>query len=504
MRFQVLPVGNRPRATGPGQAFLVSDNWDDWFKFSTLFHLHVTDQNGVPNHIGMVKIGQFDMKEGQRSPGLPQVFKELDASFFSLGQGDDYYTALTLQGDSIRDEVLRALRDVAADADLFEKALREDVTTTSLLRSVTATTVRRQLRRMAKGGARLSRYAFSYTSPLPKQTGVGPIELSFEVEPDSFPPSNIHVLIGRNGVGKTHLLGNMTDSLLELEQRDCGSFRSDDDEEHPFANIVSVSFSAFDEFDPIPDRRVPEHPVGYAYAGLKRTSNRGGERGTPKSPKMLESEFVSSLRECLLGPRRARWERAIAALQADPVFREADVASLGAPESDEKAAASLFRRLSSGHKIILLTTTKLVELVEERTLVMLDEPEAHLHPPLLAAFIRALSDMLIDRNGVALVATHSPVVLQEVPKGCAWVLRRTGLCTSAERPAVETFGENVGVLTREVFGLELTHSGYHGLLQRSVLKHKDYEAVIGEFGGHVGAEARALVRALVDEAESGV
>jgi hypothetical protein len=36
-------------------------------------------------------------------------------------------------------------------------------------------------------------------------------------------------------------------------------------------------------------------------------------------------------------------------------------------------------------------------------------------PPLLAAMMRALSDLLVDRNGVAVVATHSPVVLQEVP-----------------------------------------------------------------------------------------
>jgi predicted ATP-dependent endonuclease of OLD family len=68
---------------------------------------------------------------------------------------------------------------------------------------------------------------------------------------------------------------------------------------------------------------------------------------------------------------------------------------------------SLFNKLSSGHKVVLLTTTRLVETVEERTLVLLDEPEAHLHPPLLAAFVRALSDLLINRNGVAIIATPS-------------------------------------------------------------------------------------------------
>jgi len=66
-------------------------------------------------------------------------------------------------------------------------------------------------------------------------------------------------------------------------------------------------------------------------------------------------------------------------------------------------------KLSSGHAIVLLTITRLVEL-DERSLVLIDEPEVHLHPPLLSAFVRALSDLLIELNGVAIVATHSPVM----------------------------------------------------------------------------------------------
>jgi predicted ATP-dependent endonuclease of OLD family len=103
--------------------------------------------------------------------------------------------------------------------------------------------------------------------------------------------------------------------------------------------------------------------------------------------------------------------------------------------------------------------THLAEQVDERTLVPIDEPETHLHPPLLSAFIRALSDLLVDRNGVAIIATHLPVVLQEVPRTCVWKLRRSGSLLTAAPPEIETFGENVGVLTREAFGLEVTRSG---------------------------------------------
>jgi predicted ATP-dependent endonuclease of OLD family len=149
-----------------------------------------------------------------------------------------------------------------------------------------------------------------------------------------------------------------------------------------------------------------------------------------------------------------------------------------------------------------LTITRLVEVAEERTLVLLDEPEAHLHPPLLSAFVRSLSDLLIDRNGVAIVATHSPVVLQEVPKSCVWKLRRTGYVVNADRPELETFGENVGVLTREVFGLEVTESGFHRMLQQAVDRNVEYDEVLEFFGKRLGSEAKAIVRALIEDRDN--
>ena len=146
---------------------------------------------------------------------------------------------------------------------------------------------------------------------------------------------------------------------------------------------------------------------------------------------------------------------------------------------------------------MLLTITRLVETVEERSLVLLDEPETHLHPPLLSAFVRSLSELLTNRNGVAIVATHSPVILQEVPSHCVWKVWRSGLVTEVARPEVETFGENVGVLTREVFGLEVTHSGFHRLLADAVDDTPQYSEVVDKFSGQLGGEALALIRALV-------
>jgi predicted ATP-binding protein involved in virulence len=134
----------------------------------------------------------------------------------------------------------------------------------------------------------------------------------------------------------------------------------------------------------------------------------------------------------------------------------------------------------------------------------LDEPENHLHPPLLSALIRALSELLIDRNGVAIVSTHSPVVLQEVPSSCVWTLRRCGGQMITERLAVQTFGSSISQLTNEVFGLEVTDSGFHKMLaeavretSRSVFPVNDYDRIVSEFDGQLGDEAKLHLRTLL-------
>ncbi|WP_049399713.1 MULTISPECIES: AAA family ATPase [Stenotrophomonas] len=507
--FTVLPNGRRVPEGARSRAFLLTDNWDDWFTYSTLYSLIFYDARGDEFQVGGVKIGQFQMTDGQRRPLIPDEFDELGEEFFSLGQDDSYYEKLNELGPELRDQILRGLRDVAIDQERFGRALGEKVTGISLLRSVPKKTVETQYSRLARGGARLSRYEFTYTAGKTGRSKAEPVTLSFVVEPASMPPTNIHVLIGRNGVGKTHLLTHMSRSLADkrADAAEVGSFTvvSEDDEDDDgdlFANLVSVTFSAFDPFEPLPNRRDKSEGMPYAYIGLKRSgTSQDGKPLAPKSPERLSTEFGSSVLLCSNGARLVRWRRALETLEADPIFRTADVAGLaeeGLEDDELKAKAKkLFAGLSSGHKIVLLTITKLVETVEERTLVLLDEPEAHLHPPLLSAFVRALSDLLVNRNGVAIIATHSPVVLQEVPRSCAWKIQRSGRSVEAERPEVETFGENVGVLTREVFGLEVTDAGFHQLLRAAVAEDDDFRAVLQKFDSELGGEARALVRALI-------
>ena len=102
--FRVLPVGTRPTAQAVDQAYLLLDNWDDWFKYSTLYSLVIFDEDGERHSIGGVKIGQFGMEEGQRRADLPEGFDRLDDRFFSLGQDDSYYDGLNRLGAATRDQ----------------------------------------------------------------------------------------------------------------------------------------------------------------------------------------------------------------------------------------------------------------------------------------------------------------------------------------------------------------------------------------------------------------
>ncbi|WP_328335992.1 MULTISPECIES: AAA family ATPase [unclassified Streptomyces] len=308
------------------------------------------------------------------------------------------------------------------------------------------------------------------------------------------PPTNVHALIGSNGVGKTHLLDTLARTVLADRSYPSQDSRLTDrlgHQPYPFANLVSVGFSAFDALEPL----APTSYVGYQYVGLKK---RG--QSALKGPSELGDEFADSASACTSqGPvRERRWREVLKRLEdTDQIFQDHQVALLADPDGDGPDAKNLFAPLSSGHKIVLLTLARLVEHTTERTLVLVDEPEAHLHPPLLSTFIRVLSELLLNSNGVALIATHSPVVLQETPRRAVWALRRAGADVQIDHPDIETFGENAGVITREIFSLEVTRTGFHAMIEELAWKGYDYDEILGEFEDALGAEGRALARVAV-------
>lgn len=507
MNFKVIPYVDRgkryKRLTGESEAFLVRDNWDD-YGFKTSFDLVYFDENGERYDIGEVKIMVAGMATGYVT--IDDEFEFLDPGYGSLGQDQSYYETLLELPEPVRVAILGALRDVVWDDIIRAELQDEDAYSTSLTRSVGEVRFNKQ-RSIIQEQADLTAFNFTYRFPSGKE------EIVVRVEPDSLPTSNIHVVIGRNGVGKTTLLTSISSLLRNGRNKRLGRLRF---EENPdaapkdqFANLITVAFSAFDSFDPPPrsaNGRLRSLKAGtrsgidYTYVGLKKRVRVGDERATGnKSEADLQQDFVESTLQCLRSASRPRWQAAMRILEADPLFAGLGLSQLVELESDaiEDRAGEIFEAASSGHKIVLLTLTRLAELVSERTLVLIDEPEAHLHPPLVMALVRAISDLLAKRNGVAILATHSPVVVQEVPASCVTLLFRAGDAVTVQRPEIETFAENLGALTREIFRVEVTESGHHALISAVAQDAESLDDIFGTFNNHIGAEGRALARAIL-------
>lgn len=513
--FYKLPYGNRFTHVGTGVIYLNPNNWDD-FGFKTQFAVTLFRNSGEEKYIGEVKIGFVDQPEGWTKENMPDTFEVLPDGFFSIGQSEDYYANLMELTEEERVSITSGLRDVAAAPITTNVLENQKVFKTSLLRSVSYSSIGGQFRRILAGGAVQTPYDFVYKVTPDNETAG--FELRFTVETEVKPSTNIHVLIGRNGIGKTSLLNGMISGLVKSHpiRRGAGAFWDMSIPSNPvqisnnfFTALVSVSFSAFDPFTPPPDNDDATQHIKYSYVGLKTVRvDDSGPRSEHKEMAHFADDFVNSLGNCLrFEQAKKRWVRAIRFLESDENFAEMDLTRLadeGGYSRLHEIKDTLFKKMSSGHAIVLLTMTKLVERVEEKTLVLMDEPESHLHPPLLSAFTRALADLLTNRNGVAIIATHSPVVLQEVPKRCVWKLRRNRLIANADRPESETFGENVGVLTRAVFNLEVDKSGFHDLLAKSVAEGGTFDAIVAEYQGQIGFEGRAILRSLIATRDRGV
>ncbi|WP_097990563.1 AAA family ATPase [Streptomyces sp. f51] len=489
MQFAMLEYSS-PMPDRPG-AYLISDGWNDG-GFITTFELQVRLADMQEVRIGYVRICHVSMRsDGVRRTAdlLPLEFTTLDDGFFSLAHEDDYYERLReLPVAGMGREILRALNDVALGRGVDSATRALDVYKKSLLRGRTEQQLS-MANYIASGmRSRVVPFVWQYT---PAQDGLlPPHRFEFEATPGSRPPTNLHALIGRNGVGKSTLLHRLAEAATEgritVESQSVY-------EDSNFTGCVVVSFSPFDRpYGLTQSAGFPLHYIGLRHAVEQRL----------KTEDEWRTEFIDSFATARIGARGDRWRDAIGTLNysasgfldehmpvIDRMIRE------GSSRKFAEGMGEIFNSLSSGHAVVLLMVTRLIELVGERTLVLIDEPETHLHPPLLSALTRALSDVLSDRNGMAVVATHSPVVLQEVPASCVWMMTRHGDELTAHRPTMETYGESVGELTYEAFGLEVDSTGFHAAIAAEVDRGGTYEEIASRFTG-LGREARALLRAM--------
>jgi predicted ATPase len=517
LNFIVIDRGQHKPTPVFNTAYLRIDYWND-FSFVTMFYLTVFDQTGAEHNIGNIKIafkGQTEQISTHST--LERKFSSLTAEYFSLGVDLDFYENLGRLDAIIKDNILSSLQDIVFLPGRLPELENEQVLNISLLRGVSLSDIHGQFARVLNGLVALSDFHFNFIRS--DVNGLCNLRITFTVKVDSIPSTNIHALIGRNGCGKTTILNGMIEAITDPTNNTLyftekkGLFTEPKIPNGYFRSLVSVSFSAFDPFTPPKEQPDPAKGTRYFYIGLKKKEN-NQQLNTLDD---LRLEFVTALIGCLSAEKKKEiWINSINKLSSDQNFSNMGLSILCDKYLDLKQMyvnlqvdSNNFRdlfyqdiyrylsRMSSGHAIVLFTITRLIDTVGEKSLVLLDEPEGHLHPPLLSAFLRTLSDLLYTTNGVAIIATHSPVVLQEVPKSNVWKVIRSREAISVERPEVETFGENLGVLTREVFSLEIINSGYHFLLAKSVDTGMSYEDILTKYNNQIGLEGRTVLKAMV-------
>ncbi|WP_261086880.1 ATP-binding protein [Streptococcus mitis] len=114
--------------------------------------------------------------------------------------------------------------------------------------------------------------------------------------------------------------------------------------------------------------------------------------------------------------------------------------------------------LSSGQATILLYITKLVSSINQGSLIIFDEPETFMHPPMVKAFIRAVSQLMDNNKAFCLIATHSPVIIQEIPHCNVYKLDSNHELTNIY---YKTYGQNLDTLYKNIYGVELQQTGYN-------------------------------------------
>ncbi|WP_168223332.1 AAA family ATPase [Plantibacter sp. M259] len=482
---------------------LRDSNWDD-FGFKTLFQAELYLADGAMIELGGVKI----LREGQLSgatemPG--RKFSNLGIDYCSLGQDTEYYELLSKLPVSVRESYLRSIRDAAFDQDIRRGFMNMDGWTTSLTRfgqALHALEVGKELTQGVKRNVGVATFEYVGSSP-----SGSTVEFSFNDTTDL--PGRSNVVIGYNGVGKTHLLADIARAASERGGVH-GSVGALIGEDSTFSAVIAISYSAFDNFELPQDKTQGQSDdyfaeesartevFGYVYCGLRRVdlSSQGASsdsRNELKSLDELDQELLNAFeiaRHRTVGQERIL-EECLRLLEKEPSFGRIGIIpsewlQLGADPRLE------IQKLSTGHKIVLNIVVQLAAHLKPRSIVLLDEPETHLHPPLLAAMLRVLQRLLDAYDSFVIIATHSPVVLQEVPASSVRVLTRFGDLSDIGAPELETFGANVGSITRHVFSLDSAATDYQGILA-DIARRLSLDEIERLFPLGMSDQARALV-----------
>lgn len=494
MRVYIRNRGStRPtKVNGYPCIIITRDKWND-YSYYTLFSVQLRiGSNGTDDRISLGSTRIMEKGQGEGIENRP--FQDLEDGVeippsrlyrvCSLSSDESYYDELEKLVPELSREVLITLRDVALLTEIREQFQSERCFKISLLRESSA----REL--LDTAGARFGteRYLVSrFEAVIPLPGASAPHRFFFNFEPRDGVPHRINSIVGLNGVGKTQVMARLAMLLSGFSKEASREGRATLGTEgmlEPVPSIytvVAVSFSAFDEFDK-PTKTQGEN-FKYSYCGLQ------GSRGKLKSKEVLLSDIREMLSEVMEDEKRALLKSVLKNL-----VRVDDIDSfVDQPEQHE----GLYGRLSAGQRLALNCVLHIILKIGPRTLILFDEPELHLHPQLLTGLLSSLMEILEKQDSFAIVATHSPLVIQQLPKECVHVVRRDRSTPIVLKPTFQTFGESLSDITRFVFSATEADRDYRYVLDRMFEENDgDIEAIREKFGGQLSLNANIYLESL--------
>lgn len=414
---------------------------------------------------------------------LPNEFSELNDDFVSLGQEDDYYQKLhNIFGDN-SGEVLYALSDIAWQPALATEFEPTTSFRNAMMRENGAHRARRFGAAWAAGETVTEKLTFTYKGSI--DGADADVETIFAFDRKDPVPGRIVGIIGRNAVGKTRFLASLGADLAQIS-RTSAERLVEREERFPhgrplFTRIVAISYSAFDRFK----RPASDRSSSYVYCGIR--NDRGGLSRTS-----LVEAYRRNQERIRKRGIQADWTRYMQTILGDLSVHltESLQAEIDNPATDEKVLSLL----SSGQSILVHFVTALLAWIQPNSLVLFDEPETHLHPNAVSSLFLVLSKILVDFDSYAVVATHSPVVIQEIPAKRVLVFEREQNVTVANPLLLESFGESVTELTKHVFETIEVESVYRRTL-KGLAQEEAVDEVLARFDQGLSLNAQAYLLA---------
>ncbi|MBU3175179.1 AAA family ATPase [Clostridium estertheticum] len=124
--------------------------------------------------------------------------------------------------------------------------------------------------------------------------------------------------------------------------------------------------------------------------------------------------------------------------------------------------------MSSGEITMLFRLLPLITEIEDNSIIIIDEPETHLHPKWAQEFIGYLVDLFGDYKVHLILATHSPTIISDVPCECIIGLKKNGNKIKQYKPNDRTLGAASTEVLRDVFEIEESSSKYAVSIRNNV------------------------------------